>query len=208
MFGDSAAHGVHVESVWRRNQGARCQERSTQTGVISTAEAVTQSHGCQDAGVQTDTGDAEAPLQPGLSSSGLVDYSGLRAFLQRVEELVIRELDKNWKSHAFDGFEVNWVDQNETVTCLHSLSYPEAQERKLQVTSVSWNATGAVIACSYGRLDDGDWSAEKSYICTWNLDRRALNPKHPDLVVEIPSAVMCLAFHPLQPSLIAGNLLC
>lgn len=37
------------------------------------------------------------------------------------------------------------------VSCLHSLSYPEAQERKLQVTSVSWNATGAVIACSYGR---------------------------------------------------------
>ncbi|XP_062815503.1 cytoplasmic dynein 2 intermediate chain 2 isoform X4 [Anolis carolinensis] len=205
MFGDSESSGIDVESAWRRNQGARCHERSTQTGVISTAEAVTQSHCCQDAGVQTDAG-IDQPQLPGLPSSGPVDYTGLRSFLQRVEEVVIRELDKNWKSHAFDGFEVNWTDQNETVICLHSLSYPEAQERKLQVTSVSWNATGAVIACSYGRLDDGDWSAEKSYVCTWNLDRRALNPTRPDLVVETPSAVMCLAFHPRQPSLIAGGL--
>lgn len=56
------------------------------------------------------------------------------------------------------------------------------------------------------RLDDGDWSTEKSYVCTWNLDRRGLNPQHPDLVVDVPSSVMCLAFHPSQPSLIAGGL--
>lgn len=37
------------------------------------------------------------------------------------------------------------------VLCLHTLSYPEAQDQNLQVTSVSWNATGSVIACSYGR---------------------------------------------------------
>ncbi|KAJ7414175.1 WD repeat-containing protein 34 [Willisornis vidua] len=124
----------------------------------------------------------------------------------RVEDTVIKELNKNWTSHAFDGFEVNWTDQNETVLCLHTLSYPEAQEQNLQVTSVSWNATGSVVACSYGRLDNGDWSTEKSYVCTWNLDRRGLNPQHPDLVVDVPSSVMCLAFHPSQPSLIAGGL--
>lgn len=37
------------------------------------------------------------------------------------------------------------------VLCLHTLSYPEAHDQNLQVTSVSWNATGSVIACSYGR---------------------------------------------------------
>ncbi|XP_063000730.1 cytoplasmic dynein 2 intermediate chain 2 [Elgaria multicarinata webbii] len=205
MFGDSAASGVDVESVWRKDQGARCEEKSTQTRAISTAEAVTQSHGCRDAGIQTDMGDQQAQAL-GLPPPAPIDYAGLRTFLQSVEESVIRELDKNWKSHAFDGFEVNWADQNETVSCLHSLSYPEAQERRLHVTSVSWNATGAVVACSYGKLDDGDWSTEKSYVCTWNLDRRALNPNRPDLVVDVPGAAMCLAFHPLQPSLIAGGL--
>lgn len=37
------------------------------------------------------------------------------------------------------------------VLCLHTLSYPEAQDQHLQVTGVSWNATGSVVACSYGR---------------------------------------------------------
>lgn len=45
-----------------------------------------------------------------------VDYTGLLSFLRRVEDAVIKELNKNWKSHAFDGFEVNWTDQDETVS--------------------------------------------------------------------------------------------
>lgn len=54
-------------------------------------------------------------------------------------------------------------------------------------------------------LDDGDWSTLKSFVCAWNLDRRGLNPRQPSAVVEVPSAVMCLAFHPTQPSHIAGE---
>uniref|UniRef100_A0A8C9SPE8 Dynein 2 intermediate chain 2 n=1 Tax=Scleropages formosus TaxID=113540 RepID=A0A8C9SPE8_SCLFO len=119
---------------------------------------------------------------------------------------VIRELVKNAKSHAFDGFEVNWEEQNRTVSCTHSLQYPEAQERNLHVTSVSWNCTGSVIACAFGRMDDGDWSTEKSYVCTWNLHRQGLNPKRPDAVIDVATAVMSVSFHPSRPSLIAGGL--
>ncbi|XP_010164767.1 WD repeat-containing protein 34, partial [Antrostomus carolinensis] len=177
--------------------------KSCQTGKISTAEIAVQSHTSRDAGVQTDQSkDAVQDFQQEIQ----VDYSSLLSFLQRVERAVIKELNKNWKSRAFDGFEVNWTEQNETVLCLHTLSYPEAQEQKLQVTSISWSATGSVVACSYGRLHGGDWSTEKSYVCTWNLDRRGLNPQRPDLVVDVPSSVMCLAFHPSQPALIAGGL--
>ncbi|KFP89432.1 WD repeat-containing protein 34, partial [Apaloderma vittatum] len=177
--------------------------KSCQTVGISTAEAAIQSHTSRDASVQTDQSeDAAQDLQQEVQ----VDYASLLLFLRRVEDAVIKELNKNWKSRAFDGFEVNWTDQNETVLCLHTLSYPEAQDQTLQVTSVSWNATGSVVACSYGRLDGGDWSTEKSYVCTWNLDRRGLNPQRPDLVVDVPSSVMCLAFHPSRPSLIAGGL--
>ncbi|NWS94166.1 WDR34 protein, partial [Mionectes macconnelli] len=203
MFTDLAAPGADVQSLWRSARSARCEAKSCQTERISTAEAATQSHTGRDAAVQTEQGkDVLQDFQQEVQ----VDYTGLLAFLQAVEDTVIKELNKNWKSRAFDGFEVNWTDQNETVSCLQTLSYPEARGKKLQVTSVSWNATGSVIACSYGRLDDGDWSTEKSYVCTWNLDRRGLNPQHPDLVVDVPSSVMCLAFHPSQPSLIAGGL--
>lgn len=37
------------------------------------------------------------------------------------------------------------------VTCLHTLGYPPAQGQGLHVTSVSWNSTGSVVACAYGR---------------------------------------------------------
>ncbi|NXG48411.1 WDR34 protein, partial [Psilopogon haemacephalus] len=177
--------------------------KSCQTGKISTAETAVQSCTSQDAAVQTDQREDAAQ---GFQQEVQVDYTGLLSFLQRVEDAVIKELNKNWKSHAFDGFEVNWREQNKTVLCLHTLSLPEAQQQKLQVTSVSWNATGAVLACSYGHLDDGEWSTAKSYVCTWNLDRRGLNPQHPDLIVDVPSSVVCLAFHPSQPSLLAGGL--
>ncbi|NXN97229.1 WDR34 protein, partial [Rhinopomastus cyanomelas] len=203
MFADSAGPAADVQSVWRSARSAGCKAKSCQTGTISTADVAVQSHISRDAGVQTDQSkDDVQDFQQEVE----VDYSSLLSFLQRVENVVIKELNKNWKSRAFDGFEVSWTDQNETVLCLHTLSYPEAQDQKLQVTSVSWNATGSVVACSYGRLDDGDWSTESSYVCTWNLDRRGLNPQRPDLVVDVPSSVMCLAFHPSQPSLIAGGL--
>ncbi|NXL28248.1 WDR34 protein, partial [Glaucidium brasilianum] len=203
MFADGTVPGADVESLWRSARSASCEAKSCQTGRISTVESAAQSHTSRDAGVQTDQSkDAVQDFQQEVQ----VDYTSLLSFLQRVEDAVIKELNKNWKSRAFDGFEVNWTDQNETVLCLHTLSYPEAQDQNLQVTSVSWNATGSVVACSYGRLEGGDWSTEKSYVCTWNLDRRGLNPQRPDLVVDVPSCVMGLSFHPSQPSLIAGGL--
>ena len=57
-----------------------------------------------------------------------------------------------------------------------------------------------------GSIDDGDWSTEASYVCTWNVDRRGLNPKQPDLVIDVGTAVMAISFHPSRPSLIAGML--
>lgn len=82
-----------------------------------------------DAEVQT-----EAPVPAGVLPGSQHDSPRLAAFLRRVEAMVIRELDKNWQSHAFDGFEVNWTEQQQTVgngkawgaplLCLRSSLYP------------------------------------------------------------------------------------
>lgn len=37
------------------------------------------------------------------------------------------------------------------VSCLHTLGYPPAQGQGLHVTGISWNTTGSVLACAYGR---------------------------------------------------------
>ncbi|XP_070655470.1 cytoplasmic dynein 2 intermediate chain 2 isoform X3 [Bos indicus] len=190
-----------VPSQWRGVQGIRGETKSCQTASIATAEASVQARKHVDAEVQT-----EAPEPVSLPSVPRYNGPQLAAFLRKVEAMVTRELNKNWQSHAFDGFEVNWAEQQQTVTCLHTLSYPPAQGQGLHVTGVSWNSTGSVVACAYGRLDDGDWSTLRSFVCAWNLDRRGLSPQQPSAVVEVPSAAMCLAFHPTRPSHVAGGL--
>lgn len=89
-------------------------QKSTQTVPVRTAERRVQTRHCHEVGIQADPEASPAQALP-LPPPPPIDYAGLRAFLQRVEEPVIRELDKNWKSHAFDGFQVNWTDTNETV---------------------------------------------------------------------------------------------
>ena len=63
-----------------------------------------------DAEVQT-----EAPEPVSLPSVPRYNGPQLAAFLRKVEAMVTRELNKNWQSHAFDGFEVNWAEQQQTV---------------------------------------------------------------------------------------------
>ncbi|XP_056586362.1 WD repeat-containing protein 34 [Triplophysa dalaica] len=204
MFTDETLDLVGAESTWRKSHQETQESRSCQTIPLHTTEAETQSKDVSDNGTQTDTQDQI--IQTLSLERDPSDFPGLLDFLRGVEDLVILELVKNSKSHAFDGFEVNWEDQNKTVSCTYRLQHPKAHERHLQVTSVSWNCTGSVVACGFGRMDDGDWSNEKSYVSTWNLDRQNVNTKLPDVDIDVSTPVMCLCFHPLLPSVVAGGL--
>ncbi|KAL0965145.1 hypothetical protein UPYG_G00277380 [Umbra pygmaea] len=205
MFTDEALDIVSVESQWRKSQQLAQESRGCQTRPVRTAEVEIQALLTSDNGTQTVPEDHLACQLP-RDGELLPELSRLMDFLNRVEGMVIKELSTNAKSHAFDGFDVNWEDHNETVSCMHRLHHPSAQEKGLHVTSVSWSCTGSVIACAFGRVDDGDWSTEKSCVCSWNLDRRGLDPKRPDTVIDVTKPVMSLSFHPTVPSLIAGGL--
>lgn len=86
-------------------------QKSCQTAGIATAEASAQARTHADAQVQT-----EAPEEPvAMAPVSQCDTLRLEAFLRRVEAVVIRELNNNWQSHAFDGYEVNWTEQQQTV---------------------------------------------------------------------------------------------
>lgn len=85
-------------------------QKSCQTLPLHTAEAEAQALHVSDSGTQTETQDGFAEYHE-VSS----DHPGLKEFLNGIEEIIIKELIKNSRSHAFDGFEVNWVDHNETV---------------------------------------------------------------------------------------------
>uniref|UniRef100_A0A8C5D1G7 Dynein 2 intermediate chain 2 n=1 Tax=Gadus morhua TaxID=8049 RepID=A0A8C5D1G7_GADMO len=208
MFTDETLDCVGIESLWRKSQQLTQHSRGCQTKAVSSAEAEVQTVHPTVNSSQTEPQDQLTEHLLTYLTQQEAEPPGLKDFLDRVEAMVIRELAKNAKSHAFDGYQVNWEEETQLVSCLHCLQDPSAQEKGLHVTSVSWNCTGSVVACAYGRyvIDDGDWSTEASYVCTWNVDRRGLNPKQPDLVIDVGTAVMAISFHPSRPSLIAGGL--
>ncbi|KAK7895786.1 hypothetical protein WMY93_021111 [Mugilogobius chulae] len=204
MFNDDVVDSASVPSLWRLSQQSEKDSKSCQTRQLQSADAEAQCVITNICSTQTESKDQDEQAYE-LNSQEL-DKPELKHFLDRVVESVIRELVRNVRSHAFDGFKVNWEDHNELISCLHCLQHPGAKERGLHVTCVSWNCTGSVVSCGFGRIDDGDWSTEKSFVCTWNLNRKGLSPTHADLVIDVPSAVTALCCHPEQPALIAGGL--
>ncbi|XP_015244776.1 PREDICTED: WD repeat-containing protein 34 [Cyprinodon variegatus] len=202
MFSDETLESVRVESVWRKSQQGAQQSKSCQTPAVSSGHAGVQTGSRVSSSTQTEPQQQDHQLENlnGPDPPGLVD------FLRRVEELLIKELLKNSRSHAFDGFQANWTEPSQHVSHLHGLQHAGTQEQGLHVSAVSWSCTGSVIACAYGRTDDGDWSNQKSCVCLWNLDRRSLRPKQADLVLDVPAAVTSVCCHPERPALIAGGL--
>lgn len=67
----------------------------------------------------------------------------------------------------------------------------------------------------FGRFDHEDWCCHSSSVCLWRLFRRQHNSKagsdgavpvtKADIVLESNACVMCLDFHPTEPSLLAGG---
>nr|XP_042130926.1 cytoplasmic dynein 2 intermediate chain 2 isoform X3 [Peromyscus maniculatus bairdii] len=98
-----------VLSQWRGVQGIHGETKGCQTASIATAEASAQAQTHADAQVQT-----EAPEPAAVVPVSQHDALRLAAFLRRVEVMVIRELNSNWQSHAFDGYEVNWTEPQQT----------------------------------------------------------------------------------------------
>lgn len=205
MFSDETLASVSVPSLWRQSHHSAQDSKSCQTRQIQCADSESQSVFTSVGSSQTEVTEQDKPRLYQHNPEEM-DKPGLKDFLNRVVDMTIRELSKNTRSHAFDGFQVNWEDHNERVSCVHCLHHPSAQDRGLHVTSVSWSCTGSVVACAYGRIDDGDWSTEKACVCTWNLNRKGLSPSQADLVIDVHTAVTALSCHPDQPALIAGGL--
>lgn len=76
---------------------------------------------------------------------------------------------------------------------------------QLQATGVSWNATGASLATSYGRTDITGWCDYPGAVCVWNIFGKAFDATQPDYVLDHPSCLLCVAFHPTHPALVAAG---
>lgn len=78
-------------------------------------------------------------------------------------------------------------------------------KQHLQATCVSWNATGSLLASSYGRTNVSGWCDAPGAVCVWSLFAKGFRPDNPDFVLDHSSCLLCVSFHPLQPSLVAAG---
>lgn len=199
MFSDEAQEAVEFHSSWKSERSLK--DAVAQTSEIITYEADVQTVHKVDQEVQTEEEDEKGKLVFLCEE----ENQNLVNFILRVYPELSRQLQANTTSHAFDGFEVSVDEATSSVSCTHTLMNAVLAEEELQVTGLSWNSTGSVIAASYGRFDHEHWCTHKSALCTWNIDRRSIDPNKPDASIDLSSCLMCITFHPKLPSVIAGG---
>ncbi|EEY62587.1 uncharacterized protein PITG_14354 [Phytophthora infestans T30-4] len=124
-------------------------------------------------------------------------FSGLERYLEESEEKDITKLFRL----QFD-YDTYFQPQQGTATTTTTGSLSSL---RLSCTGVSWNATGSVIAVAYGRFDHSGWCNYRSALCLWNVFQSDLNQQKPSLVLETSSGLMCVAFHPQNPSVVAAG---
>ncbi|CAE8600868.1 unnamed protein product, partial [Polarella glacialis] len=134
----------------------------------------------------------------------VVDEEHLAEFLRRVVPTIEEELKLSWQSMpVFDAYEPLWDEAAETCEMTHQVWKEGIHD--LQVTAVAWNMTGSTLACAYGKLDTLGWCEVAAPVCLWNIFRPQLVPGEPDTSISIQGFVMCLAFHPTKPGVLAGG---
>jgi len=207
-FSDDSFDGVNIQprdkdsqkykAVQDKDGGWYAQGVRLQTDKISLVNRRLQSIEPQEAEVQTMSASELLGGEPEVDEAALLDF--LRTVLPAVEH----ELGVAWNSMpAFDAYEPLWDDAGETCELTQQVWKEGLVD--LQVCSIAWNITGAMLAASFGRLNTLGWCDASAPVCLWNVFRPQLNPGEPDLVIEINGFVMCLAFHPTQPGLLAGG---
>lgn len=75
----------------------------------------------------------------------------------------------------------------------------------LQCTGLSWNATGNILAAAYGKSDVDGWCDFPGAVCCWSVFGKQLVPDNPDFVLDHPSSLMCVQYHPVIPSILAAG---
>ena len=176
-----------------------------QTDVVEVQHQRTQHPKVQPTAMQTETA-TDVGAVP-LLRSGYKQLHELDAFLEHCTPLIEAQLMRNLSSRAFDGHEVAWEEQHDNVECLHVLKHSGALARLSPdaATCAAWNAPGTIVAAAYGALDRNDWPRCNSMVCVWSLFRRQLDPQKADTAIELQNCLTCLAFHPTEPSLLAGG---
>ena len=59
------------------------------------------------------------------------------------------------------------------------------------------------FAGRYGRTDLKGWDAGQGGVCAWSLYGRRFDAENPDMVFDVKTCFMSIAFHPKKPAVCA-----
>jgi len=73
------------------------------------------------------------------------------------------------------------------------------------VSALSWSPNGSMLAVGYGKRNHNSWCDDSSTVSIWCIFRRDFNSEKPNINIDVESCVSSLAFHPSNPSILAGG---
>ncbi|CAE7173449.1 Dync2i2 [Symbiodinium pilosum] len=207
-FADDEIDGINVRSavpdrpfykvVQDKDGLTYAQGVRLQTDKVERANRRLQSLEAKEIEIQTEN------VADSTETEALADEAVLAEFLRAVAPTMEQELLLAWHTlPVFESYVPVWDDVAETCEMTHQVWKEGLVD--LQVTSVAWNSTGATLACAYGRLDTLGWCNVTAPVCVWNIFRPQLVAGEPDTVIQVQGFVMCVAFHPTKPSVLAGG---
>ncbi|KAH8870709.1 WD repeat-containing protein 34 [Schistosoma japonicum] len=127
------------------------------------------------------------------------------SFLRRTEPVITKAIQMNINSKVFKHSNLGRLFNVNYITVRDTLVLNEAEEHKLSATGLSWSASGALLAISYGSLYHMDWCTHNGFAALWNVTSETLIPNTPKYKYVTNTCLMCIKFHPVVPSLLAGG---
>ncbi|KAJ3203523.1 WD repeat-containing protein 34, partial [Clydaea vesicula] len=196
-FNDTKTNVIDIETSWKKEKIISVS--STQTEDLSFKESQFQT-------ITTCNQQVQTVPEKLKSQNFLQDYNRetMLKFLSLVEPLISSQLMNNIRSSAFDGYTVNWEPEIDEISCVHTLK-EKRREIDTICTDLTWNKSGSVLGVAYGRYDHESWCTHKGTLCTWNVAMKNVNTEIANFTTEVSSCLMCIAFHPEIPSIIAGG---
>jgi WD repeat-containing protein 34 len=158
----------------------------------------------------------QAETQVELPKNITKDSGNVLEFLQKIENLMSKELKKTTKAFQCNiklDYQVDWK-QDSPPALTHTFLGPKVEEMKktqpgedyfntgltergLSASSVSWNCKGFTLAVGYSYLGHTGWCDHKSFVRTWGLSNMKLSE------LEVEGCISAVRFSPLHPSILA-----
>jgi len=198
MFKDENLESINIKSDTLSEKYVR--DQSCQTKPIELKNQYSQAILRLSVDVQT-----ELSHTPASVTRLRVDNSKkLETFMLTVYPLVSEQLTANVRSHAFDDYELDELNISENIECKVTLTCPEQKEEdKLDITCLSWNSIGSIVASALGKLEHDTWCTHPSQIHIWNVNKQENST--PNKTIDADNCVTAIAFHPSDPPILVSG---